>query len=42
MVGKNNYYFFNDWIVRVIDVILFGYIIIYTFIRVVIEKSIRN
>lgn len=37
--GKNNYYFFNDWIVRVIDVILFGYIIIYTFIRVVIEKK---
>lgn len=37
--GKNNYYFFNDWIVRVIDVILFGYIIIYTFIRVVVEKK---
>lgn len=37
--GKNNWYFFNDWIVKVIDVILFGYILIHTFIRVVIEKK---
>ena len=31
--GKNNYYFFNDWIVKVIDVILFGYILIHTLDR---------
>ena len=37
--GKNNYYFFNDWIVKVIDVILFGYILIHTFISVVLEKQ---
>ena len=37
--GKNNYYFFNDWIVKVIDVVLFGYILIHTFISVVLEKQ---
>lgn len=37
--GKNNYYFFNDWIVKAIDVVLFGYILIHTFIHVVLEKQ---
>lgn len=37
--GKNNYYFFNDWIVKVIDVVLVGYILIHTFISVVLEKQ---
>lgn len=37
--GKNYYYFFNDWIVKVVDVVLFGYILIHTFISVVLEKK---
>lgn len=37
--GKSNIYFYNDWIVKVIDVVLFGYILIHTFISVVLEKQ---
>lgn len=36
--GKQNRYFFNEWVVIIADVILFGYILIHTFLQVVREK----
>ena len=36
--GWNNAIFFNDWLVKIVDVVLFGYILIHTFINVVLEK----
>lgn len=36
--GKANRPFLNDWIVILIDIILFGYIVIHTLIRVVVER----
>lgn len=37
--GANNRPFMNEWVVAVLDVVLFGYILIHTFISVVIEKK---
>lgn len=39
MWGLNNKPFVNDWIVIILDVILYGYIVIHTFISVIIEKK---
>lgn len=36
--GIENRPFLNDWVVVIIDVVLFGYIVIHTFISVVLEK----
>lgn len=36
--GRDNRPFLNDWVVVIVDVILFGYIVIHTFIDVVLEK----
>lgn len=37
--GKNNRPFLNDWVVMLLDVILYGYIVIHTFISVALEKQ---
>ncbi len=37
--GRTNRPFLNDWIVVIIDVVLFGYILIHTFIDVIYEKN---
>lgn len=37
--GRSKWLFLNDWCVLLIDIILFGYILIHTFISVVIEKK---
>lgn len=37
--GKDNRPFLNDWIVMLLDVILYGYIFIHTFIDTVLEKK---
>lgn len=37
--GKSNRPFLNDWIVMLLDVILYGYIFIHTFIDTVLEKK---
>ena len=37
--GKANHPFLNDWCIILVDIILFGYILIHTFISVVIEKN---
>ena len=37
--GKNNRPFLNDWVVILLDVVLYGYIVIHTFISVVLEKQ---
>lgn len=36
--GRNHRPFMNDWIVVIIDVVLFGYIIIHTLISIILEK----
>lgn len=37
--GRANRPFLNDWCVILVDIILFGYILIHTFISVIIEKN---
>ena len=37
--GRANREFFYDWIVIVLDVVLYGYVLIYTFISAVLEKK---
>lgn len=37
--GRDMRPFLNDWIVVIIDVVLYGYILIHTFINVVLEKK---
>lgn len=37
--GRSNWLYFNNWCVILLDVILFGYILIHTFIAVVLEKK---
>lgn len=37
--GKSNRPFLNDWVVVLLDVVLYGYIVIHTFISVVLEKQ---
>lgn len=37
--GRNNHPFLNEWIVVIIDVVLFGYILLHTFIDVICEKK---
>ena len=36
--GRNHWIFFNDWIVITLNIILYGYIILFTVIRVFLEK----
>ena len=37
--GKNNRPFLNDWVIMLLDVVLYGYIVFHTFISVVLEKQ---
>lgn len=37
--GIQNKYYFNDWLIIVLDVVLYGYIVIHTFISTVLEKK---